>query len=111
DVTEDTDEAEDTADNQEEDMDEDDMEPASEEDLEEAEKVADYSQYEELQAQDVFNPTDYEGHLVTDNQGTRVFIFRSGDEQAYKTVFVKHDKRLKVIDLKQDQLVLNEIIK
>ena len=79
-------------------------------DLESAESVSEYAAYEELAAQDVFNPADYDGHLVTDNPGTRIFLFRNGDMQMYKTIFVKNNNRLKVIDLQADQMVYNEQI-
>lgn len=102
-----------SAENEDEDMEseEEDHDPVSEDDLKDAKEVSEYSDYEELDKQDVFEPEDYDGHLVTDNQGTRVFIFKKGNEQAYKTIFVKHDNRLKVIDLKKDDLVFNEVLK
>lgn len=90
--------------------DEADLEEVTDSDLESAEKVSEYAEYEELDAQDIFNPSDYEGHLVTDNQGTRIFLFRDGDNQMYKTIFVKNNNRLKVIDLQADQMVFNEQI-
>lgn len=89
---------------------EDDMTAASEEELENTEVVSDYENYEELSAQDYFKPTDFTAHLLTDNPGTRVFIFEDSSEQAYKTVFVKRANRLKVIDLIHDELLMNEII-
>ncbi|UJF15637.1 hypothetical protein LZ578_11890 [Jeotgalibaca sp. MA1X17-3] len=87
-----------------------DLEDVSDSELEGAEKVSEYAEYEELDAQDIFNPSDYDGHLVTDNQGTRVFLFSDGDNQMYKTIFVKNNNRLKVIDLQADQMVYNEQI-
>lgn len=93
-----------------EEVSEDDMAAASEEELDNTEVVSDHENYEELPAQDYFNPADFTSHLLTDNPGTRVFIFEDGSEQAYKTVFVKRANRLKVIDLIHDELLTNEII-
>jgi hypothetical protein len=88
------------------------MAPVSEEDAANAEKVTDISQYEELEyAKDTIDFSGYESRLLTDNQGTRVMFFSEGSEQVYKTVFVKNDNWLKVIDLKADDLLLNEKIK
>lgn len=87
-----------------------DLEDVSDSELESAEKVSEYAEYAELGAQEIFNPSDYEGHLVTDNQGTRIFLFSDGDNQMYKTIFVKNDNRLKVIDLQADRMVYNEQI-
>lgn len=90
--------------------DEEDLADVSDSDLENAKAVSEYDAYEELSAQNVFDPADYEGHLVTDNQGTRVFLFRDENKQMYKTIFVKNNNRLKVIDLQKDQMVFNEQI-
>ena len=89
-----------------------DMAPVSEEDAANAETVTDITQYEELEyAKDTIDFSKYESRLLTDNQGTRVMLFSEGNEQVYKTVFVKNDNWLKVIDLKADDLLLNEKIK
>lgn len=100
--TEDTDEGHETS--------EEDMAPASDEELEEGESVSDFTNYSELEMQDFFNPEEFDASLVTNNPGTRVFIFRDGDQQAYKTVFIKNNNRLKVIDIINDELLMNEQI-
>lgn len=93
-------------------QDEEDRAPVSEEDAANAETVTDISQYEELEyAKDTIDFSGYESRLLTDNPGTRVMLFSEGSEQVYKTVFVKNDNWLKVIDLKADDLLLNEKIK
>lgn len=79
-------------------------------DLEGAEQVSEYADYEELAAQDIFDPADYEGHLVSDNPGNRIFLFSKDGQQSYKTIYIKHDNRLKVIDLQADRMVFNERI-
>lgn len=86
------------------------MESATSEEIQLAETPDDYSSYPELAAQDIFQPSDFTGHLITDNPGTRVFIFKEGETQAYKTVFIKNNQRLKVIDLVNHELLMNEQI-
>ena len=87
-----------------------DLSPASDEELEQSESVSEFSSYEELSQQDFFEPENFEAHLVTDNPGNRIFIFRDGNQQAYKTVFIKDTHRLKVIDIANDELLMNERI-
>lgn len=87
-----------------------DLEGVTEEELANAESVSEYDSYEELVYQDVFNPEQYQGFIVTDNQGKRIFLFSDGQNQIYKTIYIKHDNRLKIIDLQKDNLVYNKII-
>ncbi|MGB6177903.1 hypothetical protein [Carnobacterium sp.] len=94
------------------DEEDDDLAQISEEEVAKAEIVTDISQYEELvYAKDTIDLSVYESRLVTDNQGTRVMLFSKDNEQVYKTVYVKNNNWLKVIDLKGDKLLLNEKIK
>lgn len=94
------------------DEEDDDLAQISEEEVAKAEIVTDISQYEELvYAKDTIDLSVYESRLVTDNQGTRVMLFSKDNEQIYKTVYVKNNNWLKVIDLKGDKLLLNEKIK
>ncbi|MEG0444086.1 MAG: hypothetical protein RR548_08870 [Carnobacterium sp.] len=86
-----------------------DMAPVSEEEAASAEMVTDISQYEELAY--TIDLSGYESRMLTDNQGTRVMLFSKDNEQVYKTVYVKNNNWLKVIDLKGDNLLLNEKIK
>ena len=82
----------------------------TEEELANAESVSEYDSYEELVYQDIFNPEQYQGSILTDNQGKRIFLFSDGQNQIYKTIYIKHDNRLKIIDLQKDDLVYNKII-
>lgn len=92
--------------------DSEDMAPVSEEEVANAEEATDLSQYEELTyAKDQIDLSDYESRILNDNQGKRVMLFSDGNQQVYKTVYVKHNNWLKVIDLKNDDLVVNESIK
>lgn len=49
--------------------------------------------------------------VETDNRNNRVILFFDGDELLYKTIFVKRDNRLKIIDIKHDDgQIFNNII-
>lgn len=44
--------------------------------------------------------------VQTDNPGKRIILFEnSSGEKVYKSIFVKHDQFLKIIDLKSDRLL------
>lgn len=83
------------------------MAPASDSELEDAEVITDLSDYEEFKDQDVFDPTQFETYAVEDNTAVRVIIFLEDDEQVYKTIYIKEDNRFKVIDLRENELLLN----
>ncbi|WP_152656032.1 hypothetical protein [Oceanobacillus sp. CFH 90083] len=54
---------------------------------------------------------EYDIVVETDNQGTRVMFYEIDGEKYYKTIFVKNDKRLKIIDIKNNNgQIYNEII-
>jgi len=106
--TEDSTEEQETLEEVDQGVDEEDMAPASNEEIENSESVLEFGNYEELSYQDFFNPEEYGARLITDNPGTRVFIFHDGEQQAYKTVFIKNDNRLKVIDINNNELLMNE---
>ncbi|MFO8068464.1 MAG: hypothetical protein R6U02_00470 [Alkalibacterium sp.] len=81
--------------------------PISEEELEQAEAIDDLDQYAEFAEQDVFDPTGYDAYLITDNGTTRVILFQDGDEQVFKSIYIEEDNRLKIIDLRNNELLLN----
>ncbi|API89992.1 hypothetical protein BKP56_12305 [Marinilactibacillus sp. 15R] len=83
------------------------MAPASDSELEDAEVITDLSDYEEFKEQDVFDPTQFETYAVEDNTAVRVIIFLEDDEQVSKTIYIKEDNRFKVIDLRENELLLN----
>ncbi|SFK25362.1 hypothetical protein SAMN04488569_101821 [Marinilactibacillus piezotolerans] len=83
------------------------MAPASDSELEDAEVITDLSDYEEFKDQDVFDPTQFETYAVEDNTAVRVIIFLEDDEQVSKTIYIKEDNRFKVIDLRENELLLN----
>lgn len=91
--------------------DSEDMAPVSEEAAANAEEATDLSQYEELTyAKDKVDLSKYESRILNDNQGKRVMLFSDGNQQVYKTVYVKHKQWLKVIDLQANDVVINESI-
>lgn len=54
---------------------------------------------------------DYIITSQTENEGNRILVFANAqDEKEYKSIFVKNDNRLKIIDLADDHLLFNDII-
>lgn len=90
---------------------EEDLESVPEEELNSDNVIAEQPEYPEWDLiQETIAVEELEGHLVTDNPGTRVIIFVEEGEQAYKSIFIKSENRLKLVDLRADELVLNEIM-
>ncbi|PWA09693.1 hypothetical protein DCC39_12690 [Pueribacillus theae] len=84
-----------------------------EEEIEKAKVATTTEDYEDLQSIDEgqFNPSDYEVRILTDNANKRVLMFIDDhDKRSFKTVNVKHDHFLKVIDIQQNQLVMKKNI-
>lgn len=53
---------------------------------------------------------DYQYDIVTDNSGNRImFLLDENSEKQFKTIFIKNESRLKIIDLDAGQ-IFNEII-
>ncbi|WP_225743571.1 hypothetical protein [Marinilactibacillus sp. Marseille-P9653] len=86
---------------------EEEMAPVDDEDLEDAEMISDLSDYEEFADQDTFDPSQLDAYLITDNPGTRVILFTEGDEQMFKSIYIKEDNRFKVVDLVENELLIN----
>ena len=87
---------------------EEDLSSVSEEELNSADIVqpADYPELQVLQK--VIDLEKVDGYLVTDNPGTRVVIFVEDEEQVYKSMYIQSDNRLKVVDLKTNELMMNK---
>ncbi|MDN6627088.1 MAG: hypothetical protein L0K82_07725 [Pisciglobus halotolerans] len=84
---------------------------ATEQDLIGAETVSDASDYPELEyAQKKVDFSGLDGYIVADNPNKRVVIFKDNQEQVYKTIFIKRNNYLKVINLGGEGLILNESI-
>lgn len=63
---------------------------------------------------------EYKGNVKTDNQGNRIILFEDDDgEKEYKSIFIKNDNRLKIIEFEDGNehddedkgLIYNEVIK
>ena len=89
----------------------DDEAEVTEQDLIGAETVSEASDYPELKyAQEKVDFSGLKGYIVADNPNKRVIIFKDDQEQVYKTIFIKRNNYLKVVNLEGDGLVLNESI-
>jgi len=86
------------------------LEPVSDEDLENAEPIEDLDQYEEFEEQDVFSPEDYDAYLISDEGGVREIIFVEEEEQVFKSIFIMEDNNLRVIDLINSEVLINDPI-
>ncbi|MBM6615071.1 hypothetical protein JTF06_09255 [Desemzia sp. RIT804] len=87
---------------------EEEFEQVPEEDYESADPIQ-ATDYPELSAiQEEIDLDTVEGHLVTDNPGTRVIIFVEDGQQAYKSIYIKSDNRLKLVDFKANELLIDE---
>jgi len=54
----------------------------------------------------------YQGVVETDNKGNRIILFEDENGHSeYKSIFIKHDNRLKIVEFNNDGLLYNEIIK
>ncbi|MDW0110230.1 hypothetical protein [Sporosarcina aquimarina] len=85
-------------------------EDASSEDGNSSNELSSFEEYSTInEVQDV---SSYNGIVETDNPGTRVILFEDENgKKVLKSVFVKNEKRLKVISLEDDGQLYNEILK
>ncbi|MED4533099.1 hypothetical protein ABET51_16260 [Metabacillus fastidiosus] len=66
-------------------------------------------EYEKIM--EVIDRNDYTFQTMTDNQGKRIlFLTNNNGEKIYKTVFVKNEKRLKIIKVDGSGEIFNDII-
>ncbi|MFD1453477.1 MULTISPECIES: hypothetical protein [Oceanobacillus] len=87
---------------------------SEEEENNDSDLVADEDTYE-YEEQEVIEQQieegDYDVLVETDNKGTRVMFYEIDGEKYYKTIFVKNDNRLKIIDIRNNNgQIYNEII-
>lgn len=70
------------------------------------------SKYEELAIVfEQIGSEDYSQSVETDNEGKRVILYADENgEKKFKSIYIKHDKRLKIIDLTKDGQIYNETI-
>lgn len=86
-------------------------ESVSKEELNEAEMIDDLTEYPETTAtQETIDLTELTGYVISDNPGTRILIFTNENKQVYKSIFVKDENHLKVVDLEQNDLVIDETV-
>lgn len=86
-------------------------ESVSKEELNEAEVIDDLTEYPEITAiQETIDLTELTGYIVSDNPGTRILIFTNEEKQVYKSILVKDEKQLKVIDLEQNEVLIDETV-
>lgn len=86
------------------------LEPVSDEELDNAELIDDLSQYEEFEEQDVLNLDEYDAYLLSDEGGRREIIFTENDEQIFKSIFIIEDNNLRIIDLMNAEVLINDPI-
>ena len=69
-------------------------------------------EYEEIsKIAEEINVQDYNMYVESDNEGTRIIIFKKNERDMYKSIFVKENKHLKLIDLESGQKpLINERI-
>ncbi|GIO23320.1 hypothetical protein [Oceanobacillus sp. J11TS1] len=68
-----------------------------------------YEEQEVIETQ--IDDGEYEVVVETDNPGTRVLFYEIGGEKYYKTIFVKNENRLKIIDIQNNNSqIYNETI-
>ncbi|MFL2101107.1 hypothetical protein [Desemzia sp. FAM 23991] len=87
---------------------EEDLAPVPEEELDSADSIQSPDYPELTVIQEKIDLETVESYLMTDNQGTRVMIFVEDGEQAYKSIYIKSDNRLKLVNLKSDELMIDE---
>ncbi|GKV67115.1 MULTISPECIES: hypothetical protein [unclassified Sporosarcina] len=65
------------------------------------------SQYEESAVLEDHLPMDeLTSRVEADNPGKRIILFENQNgEKVYKSIFIKHDQHVKIIDLKEDNLL------
>lgn len=76
------------------------------------EQTLDLEVYEEYQTlSEKIDLTLYQATLETDNPGKRILLFTDADgRKVYKSIFIKHDRHLKIIELDGDGLLYNHQI-
>ncbi|MCT4777793.1 MULTISPECIES: hypothetical protein [Exiguobacterium] len=68
----------------------------------------DLSTYEEYSVlEDTIDVAKYEPRIETDNDGNRVILFYEGERVAYKSVYVKDERHLKVISTDDEAPLYN----
>lgn len=76
------------------------------------EQNSDIYKYEELKkVSEIINLEEYNTNIQSDNEGTRVIIFEKDGRKMYKSIFVKENRHLKLINLElNEKPLINETI-
>ncbi|MCG3087525.1 hypothetical protein [Sporosarcina cyprini] len=70
-------------------------------------ELASYDEYETIAS--TIDLDTNKGIVETDNKGNRVILFEDANgNKTYKSIFTKHDRFLKIIDLSTDQLLFKD---
>lgn len=84
-------------------------EESNQADKESDNELSSYDEYEEIHEH--VDLDTYTGIVQTDNRGNRVILFEDEKGQKeYKSIFLKKKNRLKIIKLKNDELLFNEVL-
>lgn len=71
----------------------------------------DLSTYEEYGVlEDTIDIAQYETKVETDNDGSRVILFYENDQLAYKSVYVKDERHLKIISTNDEPPLYNDTL-
>lgn len=90
-------------------LEEGDHQPATEEQLAEAEKPQSPEEFLEMsRVKEEIDVSAYDMQIITDNPGTRVIVYMEGDEQIYKSIYIKRNALFKLIDLQASEPVVLE---
>lgn len=84
-------------------------EPTSETETKENSEIADFEEASVIE--DEIDVSDLDVEIEADNDNKRVILFKDGNRAVYKTIYIKGEQRLKVIDIIDNEgQIYNEII-
>ena len=74
--------------------------------IEQTLSLEDYEEYQTLSEK--IDLTMYQAELETDNRGKRILLFADADgRNIYKSIYIKHDRHLKIVQLDGEGLLYN----
>lgn len=73
-------------------------------------EIADFEEASVIE--DEIDVSELDVKVEADNDNKRVILFTDGNRAVYKTIFIKNDQRLKIIDINDNEgQIYNEVIK
>src|SRR5699024_3486024 len=82
---------------------------SEEESEEEKSKIEEFKESEVIEKE--IDVSDLNVEIETDNDNNRVILFKENNKPVYKTVYIKRDQRLKIIDIENNEgQIYNKII-